>query len=652
MSLAELEAKLTATTTAYNADHDGVMVFINDVTTGSTITQTAGITSKGIYYFNHDGTTGEWYAVGENKLWSTTGNANTDETADFIGTTDEMALNFRVDNVEAGRIGIDGDRSVFLGFEAGLSDNLIQTWNTFVGYQAGRQNLNGLDNTAVGYRALRSNTSGSSNTAFGNQVLLNNSEGNQNTANGFRSLFSNIANSRSTAFGYDAMYYADNRTSGRDTYNTAVGYEALRGSTTAANNRGRYNTAVGDQALYSNTDGGENVALGVQALYYNTLGIGNTASGYRTLYSNTTGIYNSAFGDRALYFNTTGNNNTATGRLALYTNISGNNNTAMGYNALSSNTIGHRNVAIGRGAGANNLFGSDNIYIGFEAGNTASLSENDKLYINNEKSITPLIYGEFDNNTLTINGSTTVNGATTVYESNNSASAHAIRGIKTHTGDSDAYGVYGENTVSDDHGTGVHGKGGRIGVYGIAVTNGNDNYYGLFGDISGSSGTRVGVRGQAFGSVGFRYGVYSVGDLLYTGTLVSASDRKLKSNIKTLINAMETIMYLKPSTYNFKERYQEIMLASDKPQFGFMAQDVQAILPELVSENKYSGTNKGDEEITFLGINYIGLIPILTAGIQEQELRIQSLEAKITLQNQTIEALAKRLERLEAKLFN
>jgi hypothetical protein len=115
---------------------------------------------------------------------------------------------------------------------------------------------------------------------------------------------------------------------------------------------------------------------------------------------------------------------------------------------------------------------------------------------------------------------------------------------------------------------------------------------------------------------------------------------------------METIMYLKPSTYNFKERYQEIMLASDKPQFGFMAQDVQAILPELVSENKYSGTNKGDEEITFLGINYIGLIPILTAGIQEQELRIQSLEAKITLQNQTIEALAKRLERLEAKLFN
>lgn len=390
MSLAELEAKITATTSAYNADHDGVMVFINDVTAGSTIAQTAGITSKGIYFFSHDGTTGQWYAVGENKLWSTSGNAGTDETTEFIGTTDNVALNFRVNNTKAGRIGLDGDNSLFLGFEAGLSDDLTFNRNVFIGYQAGRENTIGFDNTAVGNMALYYNTVGSYNTAFGNQALVNNTSGDNNNAVGYLALVNNTRGSENTANGYQALYLnttGDNNTANgsRALYlnrmadnNTANGFEALYN-----NNTGYNNTANGSQALFSNSTGFRNTANGFQALYSNNSGTRNTAIGNEALRSNRDGNRNTAIGAEALFSNTTGIDNTATGNQALYANITGEGNTAygyrtlrnssssfntaFGYESLDSNTSGLGNVAVGVIALESNLFGDNNTAVGFSA---------------------------------------------------------------------------------------------------------------------------------------------------------------------------------------------------------------------------------------------------------------------------------------------
>ena len=65
---------------------------------------------------------------------------------------------------------------------------------------------------------MQANTSGSGNTALGAYALL-----------------SNKANVGSVAVGYQTMENADDRTSGRLTYNTAVGCQALRGSDTSAN---------------------------------------------------------------------------------------------------------------------------------------------------------------------------------------------------------------------------------------------------------------------------------------------------------------------------------------------------------------------------------------------------------------------------------
>ncbi len=257
------------------------------------------------------------------------------------------------------------------------------TENTLVGVDVGPNNT-GYNNSAVGYQALYSNTTGFFNSAVGHMALYSN-------------------------------------TTGRD--NTAVGTRALWSSTTGGNN-----SAVGRGALYANTTGEDNSAVGRIALYSNTTGFDNTAIGKEALRSNTTGYQNSAVGNEALWSNSTGNSNSAIGSRALYFNTTGSNNSAMGNYALQSNTEGFDNSAMGYQAGYSNSIGSGNVFLGFQAGYNETGSN--KLYIDNTSTITPLIYGEFDNDIVAINGSLGIGTAspTEALEVNGTAKAVAFVG--------------------------------------------------------------------------------------------------------------------------------------------------------------------------------------------------------------------------------
>ncbi len=188
-------------------------------------------------------------------------------------------------------------------------------------------------------------------------------------------------------------------------------------------NTGTANYAIGVNALHSNTSGGGNISLGYNNLYDNTSGSNNIALGSASLGNNTTGEANIAIGTQALYENSTTNNNIAIGigTLKFYTGTgyaytgenvaigddalknlhSGVGNTVIGANAADSGNTGSRNVYIGYNA-ATNATGSDNIFIGHSAG--ANETGSNKLYIENSNSSSPLIYGEFDNDLVKING--------------------------------------------------------------------------------------------------------------------------------------------------------------------------------------------------------------------------------------------------------
>jgi hypothetical protein len=149
-----------------------------------------------------------------------------------------------------------------------------------------------------------------------------------------------------------------------------------------------------------------NSYIGANAGQNTTTGSYNAAFGTGGLQSNTTGSYNAAVGSAALQGNTTGSWNSAVGQAALYSNTVGTSNVAIGQDALYSNVNGNTNTVIGASAGYLNVSGYGNIFIGATAG--FNETGNNKLYIANSSTSTPLIGGDFSGaQSLNINGNAT-----------------------------------------------------------------------------------------------------------------------------------------------------------------------------------------------------------------------------------------------------
>ncbi len=358
--------------------------------TGLLIYQTNN--SPGFYYF--DGSL--WKAVVQKaKGWSLTGNAGTDPSINFIGTTDGQSLIFKINNQKSGYLDYIKGNTGF-GYQT-LIANTFGGYNTANGYQALVANTGGSANLANGVQALYSNTTGSSNTAAGASTLFYNTTGFSNVAVGTNALFNNTIGHNNIAVGDSALYNQN----GGSGYNIAVGSKALYNTTgssnTAAgantlfnnttgysnvavgtnalfnNTNGRNNIAVGDSALYNQNGGnGYNTAVGSKALYTTTVGGSNTATGYQALYFNNIGSFNTALGNSALLNNTTGGSNTASGKDALYNNMDGDFNTGFGQEVLLSNVSGNFNTAIGAFSTANNSSYSNSSGFGANSFLTAS----------------------------------------------------------------------------------------------------------------------------------------------------------------------------------------------------------------------------------------------------------------------------------------
>lgn len=190
-----------------------------------------------------------------------------------------------------------------------------------------------------------------------------------------------------------------------DSNNSAIGKYAL-----SSNPSGYKNSAFGNYALNANTTGYGNSGIGYSALTANTTGYDNIAVGLSSLEQNDSGYENTAVGQYCLQFNTTGYYNVALGARSLVNAWTGNSNVAVGYKSLRDTETGNNNVGVGYQALASNSSGSGNVAIGYSAGSDASGSN--KLYIANSNTATPLIYGEFDNAKLSINGSLKLTEAT------------------------------------------------------------------------------------------------------------------------------------------------------------------------------------------------------------------------------------------------
>jgi hypothetical protein len=323
--------------------------------------------------------------------------------------------------------------------------------------------------------------------------------------------------------------------------NTAEGQKALSSLTS-----GGYNTAVGFFSLYANTTGSFNTAVGVGALDLNT-GDSNTATGAAALLLNTTGANNTANGARALLLNTTGTNNTAVGLEALANNTVGGYNTASGVDSLHSNTSGAYNAANGSFALSSNTTGS---------GNTASGQE--ALYSN------------------TVAGYNTASGIEALFRNTTGGSNTAIG----------SQALYSNTEGYSNTAVGFNALAGSIGNYNVALGQGAGGRVTTANNVIciGTAGADVsnscyigGIAGQTVGLGGSACYVDNDGKL---GVFLSA--RRFKTDISDMDNASEALLALRPVTFHYKPELDKAGI----PQFGLIAEEVEAIDPDLVVRDK------------------------------------------------------------------
>lgn len=104
------------------------------------------------------------------------------------------------------------------------------------------------------------------------------------------------------------------------------------------------------------------------------------------------------------------------------------------------------------------------------------------------------------------------------------------------------------------------------------------------------------------------------------------SDLKLKSDIRNIENTGNKLMLLRPVKYKMLPKFKGDLKADSimaqkamVDQMGFIAQDMQKIFPDLVTQDK-EGT---------MGIKYIELIPILVKAYQEQQAELAALKERV-----------------------
>ncbi|HVY12877.1 MAG TPA: tail fiber domain-containing protein, partial [Alphaproteobacteria bacterium] len=122
------------------------------------------------------------------------------------------------------------------------------------------------------------------------------------------------------------------------------------------------------------------------------------------------------------------------------------------------------------------------------------------------------------------------------------------------------------------------------------------------------------------------------------------SDGRLKKDVATVENGLDTIMKLKPISFLWKNNKKNANLITNESKkaksYGFIAQDVEQVLPDLISQQ---GEELGKTEGIpvpkggFLSLNYDGLISPMVKAIQELNTKVEKLMADVKALGITIE---------------
>lgn len=235
-----------------------------------------------------------------------------------------------------------------------------------------------------------------------------------------------------------------------------------------------------------------------------------------------------------------------------------------------------------------------------------------------------------------------VHGSATGNQS--SASSIGVKGDASSTNGGNVGGTFlgagGTNRNFGVKGTASSGGIDNTGVEGIAIGTGLGPSYG--GNFSAYGGTvNYGVFATILGFGGGSGGGpdfagYFNGDVFTTSSTYYTSDKNLKKNIQKISAPLERVMKLNPAYFQYDtvKGGQYGMNLPNGYNYGFIAQDLEQVFPELVINNTSAPILDSNgvlikPQINFKSVNYNGMIGIVTGAVQELNAKQQAMQASL-----------------------
>ncbi len=395
--------------------------------------------------------------------------------------------------------------------------------------------------------------------------------------------------------------YIQNSTALQPASNFNISGNGIAGGTLSAgsiNASTQYNIGGGSRVL--GVIGSNNLFVGVGAGQNNNSGTDNTFAGINAGGANQTGSFNAFFGSGS-GGNTTSSNNAFFGNATGAANSSGGNNSFFGNAAGFRNTFGNGNTFLGTLAGNNNTTGNFNIFIGQGAGSVNDSGEFNVIIGSNSGS------GNVSGNRNTFIGAFASGGTNLDYATAIGAGASVSSNNTI---------ALGRNDGSDQ--TVMYGNSG------IGTTAPQSRLHIQHPSISGNQwGVQIQNSAQATFRAGMRLangGFFEVSNNILVanpnfarldsnGNWTAVSDARLKHDIAPLSGLLDKALALRPVSFHFKNQ------PTAHKEIGFIAQEVEALLPSLVTDGAVKT------------LNYSGLSVVAIGAIQEQQQQLHALQA-------------------------
>jgi hypothetical protein len=186
----------------------------------------------------------------------------------------------------------------------------------------------------------------------------------------------------------------------------------------------------------------------------------------------------------------------------------------------------------------------------------------------------------------------------------------SVLGNKLHIGASRYLGIPSGSTNFSliTHDSWLHlGSDHAVAIWGGEGADGTNSNYDLYIDTNG-----IGVNGwQPWTGTNFVVN----GNGWLTGNMSWGSDKRFKERISLIKSPLEKVLKLSGKTYNYRKNQKSYHFSEGK-HYGFIAQELKEVLPELVTQNPDG----------YYGVNYVGIIPFLVEAIKEQQIQIENLK--------------------------